>query len=164
MDQVHTEKWRKLPETIYSVSSSGRFRNDNNKYIKKQTPTKDGYLTVNIQGKTFQSHRLVAKCFLDNFSADMVVNHKDFDRQNNSSHNLDMCTIKENAEHSAKAGRYRRFGELNNNCKVSTDTILMINTYLISGLGCAEISRKTNICRRYINDIKLRRKRVLWKI
>jgi hypothetical protein len=163
MDQVHNEEWRKLPETIYSVSSNGQFRNDNNGYIKKQTPTKDGYLTVNIQGKTFQSHRLVAKCFLDDFSEKKVVNHKDFNRKNNAMYNLNMCTIKENAQHSAKVGRYRRFGELNNNCKVSTETVLMINTYLESGLNCAEISRKTDICRRYINDIKLKKKRVLWK-
>ena len=147
--------WKKLPNTIYSISSCGSIGNDIRNYIKKQTVTKDGYLTACIQGKTMQSHRLVARLFNENFSDNLVVNHIDFNRKNNDYRNLQMCTVKENVRHSSRVGRYTRKGELNNNCKYKNETVLMIRTYLETGLNCVEISKITNINRRYINGIKL---------
>src|SRR5690625_2774371 len=45
------------------------------------------------------AHRLVAECFLDNFSDELKVNHKDFDTKNNYVENLEMATMTENVGH-----------------------------------------------------------------
>lgn len=153
------EIWVEVPETNYLISNLGRLLNKKSNRFKKPTPTKDGYLTYGIctngKNKTTQAHRLVAKYFLDNFSENLVVNHIDFNRKNNRADNLQMCTVKENVNHSSKAGRYTHYGEKNNNCKYKNETILMIKTYLDLNLSCADVSRLTGINRRYINGVKL---------
>lgn len=154
----HQEVWLKLPGTIYSISNFGNIRNDNNNYIKSKYLTPDGYHTVGIGKRTKQVHRLVAKLFLDDYSEELVVNHKDFNRTNNHVSNLEMCTVKENAQYSASKGRYKRYGELNNNCKYDNAVILMIKTYLNLSMSCADIARITGLDRRYVNGIKLGRR------
>lgn len=153
-----------MPGTAYSVSSCGKFRNDNRNTIKKLTTDRHGYLTVNLHSKTYLAHRVVAKVWLDDFYDQCIVNHLDFDRKNNNAENLEITTIRGNAEHSAKAGRYTKTGESNNNCKVSNDEILTIWTYLNMGLNCTEISKTTGRPRKYINDVKLGKIRNIWKI
>lgn len=44
-------------------------------------------------------HRLVAETFLDTWNPDLVVNHKDGNKQNNAVENLEMVTCKENTHH-----------------------------------------------------------------
>ena len=44
-------------------------------------------------------HRIVAEAFLDTWNSDLVVNHKDGDKHNNSVDNLEMVTYKENTQH-----------------------------------------------------------------
>lgn len=148
-----------IPDTHYVIYSDGRLYSKFSKRFKKASDHKGGYLSYGIskngKNKTIQAHRLVAKYFLSDFSEDKVVNHIDFNRKNNNVSNLEMVTVKENARHSANAGRYTRYGESNNNCRYSDETILMLRTYLNMGFSCAEISRKTGINRRYINGIKL---------
>lgn len=155
----HSIEQIKIKDTNYIIFSDGRLYNYKTKKFKKATPTRDGYLTYGIfkngKNKTTQAHRLVAKHFLKDYSEHLVVNHIDFNRKNNNVQNLQMCTVKQNVNHSSKVGRYTRYGEKNNNCKYHDCVVLMLKTYLNSGLSCAEISRKTGIKRRYINGVKL---------
>ena len=44
-------------------------------------------------------HRIVAETFLDTWNPDLVVNHKDGNKHNNSVDNLEMVTCKENTQH-----------------------------------------------------------------
>jgi len=68
---------------------------------------KDGYIRVNVSyyenGKRIRKHkfvhRLVAEAFLENYSENLVINHKDCNKQNNNISNIEMCTIKENTIH-----------------------------------------------------------------
>ena len=73
---------------------------------------KDGYRRISVSynqdgiiiRKHKFVHRLVAEMFLENFSEDLVVNHKDCDKLNNNLYNLEMVTIKENTRHAIENG------------------------------------------------------------
>ena len=78
----------------------------------KQFPTRlDRYgyprLTYYLgQGKykTFVVHRLIAKQLIPNPNNYPQINHKDFNKQNNSIDNLEWCTISRNIKHAYDAG------------------------------------------------------------
>lgn len=55
--------------------------------------------------------------FLENDDPDhkLEVNHIDYDRTNNVYTNLEWCTHQENVAHSAKVGKYSRYGSDNPN-------------------------------------------------
>ena len=54
-----------------------------------------------VKRKNYYVHRLVAKAFIPNPLNKPEVNHKDYDRSNNSVSNLEWCTDKENTSYSA---------------------------------------------------------------
>lgn len=70
---------------------------------------KSGYLQVQLIDENRREfkyvHRLVADAFLPNPNNLPVINHLDFDVQNNNIDNLQWCTQEENVHHSIKAGR-----------------------------------------------------------
>ena len=49
---------------------------------------------------------MVVEAFIGEIPPGMAVNHKDFDKSNNTLENLEIVTYSENNKHSAKAGRY----------------------------------------------------------
>lgn len=72
----------------YYVSDDGCvFHND--KQLKPVKVGKAGYLTVNINGRRFMIHRLVAEAFLPNFDFSKQVHHKDMNVKNNKVSNLE---------------------------------------------------------------------------
>lgn len=111
------EVWRDVPgyDGKYKVSNFGnvllcRFSNNQVKdkpcrKPMKQTDNGHGYLAVGLtkdgKRKTVYVHRLVAEAFVENPGGMPVVNHIDFDRQNNRADNLEWCSQEENIRHSA---------------------------------------------------------------
>lgn len=93
----------------YQISNLGNFRCLNSIHknhrgiIKKGSLDSYGYYRVNLtkDGKNMcvKTHRLVAKYFLEDYSDDLPVNHKDLNKQNNRVDNLEMVTYKENTHH-----------------------------------------------------------------
>jgi hypothetical protein len=89
----------------YYVTTDGEVYNSSNHKMTKQVNV-DGYFVVNLykDGKYFHKRlcRLVAECYLEEYSEHLVVNHKDLDKQNDSVSNLEMVTAKQNHEHSIR--------------------------------------------------------------
>lgn len=119
------EIWRDVSgyEGIYQISNFGNIkrlsysiiRSNGNKQSwkeKKLNPTKDssGYYGIRsctkITGKreTLRIHRLVAEAFIPNPNNLPCVNHKDGNKLNNKTENLEWCTYKENINHAFSTG------------------------------------------------------------
>lgn len=97
----------------------------------KKTDRGNGYLCVNLSkdGKTriHSIHRLVAETFLEKIEGKTQVNHKDGNKYNNSVHNLEWCTCKENINHcDENLGRKRNFDGLKLGSIVTTKNNLNI--------------------------------------
>lgn len=120
------EIWRDIKEFegSYQVSNSGRIKSldrcvfDSTKYRKQFIKGKilnicdngNGYKQVHLlkNGKRYVKlvHRLVAEHFLETYSKELDVNHKDFNKANNNISNLEMVTRKENINYSFKNKRH----------------------------------------------------------
>lgn len=116
------EVWKQYPDYDFiEVSNLGRVRtkdryawgrNGSKRLIKgrvlKQWLSKKGYMYVNfkVNGKTVNLlvHRTVAITFLPNPNNYPEVNHKDNDRKNNSTSNLEWCSRKYNEEYKKNFG------------------------------------------------------------
>lgn len=108
------EEWKQYRDTNYEVSNLGRVRNKTTKKIKKQGYKYKGlrkndylrvYLYLNRKDKIVSVHRMVAECFLSDYSDNLEVNHKNSKRNDNRAENLDMVTKEGNYQHSIKYGK-----------------------------------------------------------
>lgn len=130
----------------YRIYSNGRIYSEFiNRYI---TPTEDSshYLQntlVDDDGnrRTMKTHRLVAIAFLPNPENLPDVNHKDFNRKNNSVNNLEWCTPEYNSQYTAKFN-------IDTNKKVymtlsplTEEMVLLIPTLLKYGFSIKLISK-----------------------
>lgn len=106
---MENEIWKDIPEYegLYQVSNLGRVKSLNYNRMGKEGFIKSslnpqGYctlvLTKNGKGKTRTVHQLVAEAFLNHKPCKYkaVINHKDFNRQNNSLENLEIVSVREN--------------------------------------------------------------------
>lgn len=127
-----TEEWKDIPgyERHYQASTYGRIKSvprivntgSASRKIKECILTPflcaSGYMSVNfVYGgrKQFLVHRLIALTFLGQIDGKRYVNHKDFNRQNNSVVNLEWCNVQENIDHSC-------IGERNGRLVLNTET------------------------------------------
>ncbi len=133
------EIWKEVKEyeELYEISNTGKLRSKDRAILKRNGVTQyrngilialntnsDGYLQGKLckegKTKTVKIHRLVAEHFLPNPNNLPEVNHKDYDRTNNNVNNLEWSSHKENIQHSAKVGHYKRYGSNNSNYKNTT--------------------------------------------
>ncbi len=115
MENIEIWKDVKSYEGIYQVSDLGRIKSLERKVsngmgfrivkerILKQKPNKKlGYYCVNMYKDTISEtnmvHKLVAIAFLNHIPCgyDLVINHKDLNKLNNYSVNLEIITMREN--------------------------------------------------------------------
>lgn len=92
----------------YSVSNTGKVRNDISRKLKAPVKTGKGYQGVDLykDGKRskLRIHRLVGKAFIDNPEDKPYINHKDGNKSNNVVGNLEWATCSENMKHAFKTG------------------------------------------------------------
>ena len=92
----------------YEISNLGNIRNRRTGRVLRPRPNfKGGYGRVNIGGRDYYVHRLVAGNFFDIDEERMSmldVNHIDGDPTNNFIGNLEWCTRSENIKHAYSAG------------------------------------------------------------
>lgn len=137
----------------YSISRNGFVRNDKTGRILKASPNMDGYLLVTLfepgNKKTAYLHQLVSLYFIGACPDGMEVNHKDFDRQNNNSENLEYLTPSENVLHSL--GNYER-GEKRYNSKIKNSQISEIKV-LSKSMSLRAIARIFKVDKNVISRI-----------
>ena len=103
-------------EGLYQVSNLGNIksvsrvincRNGTSKTVNEHlvSPGNNGngylfvYLWKNNKSKRFYVHRLVAKYFINNPNNYNKINHKDFNKKNNTIYNLEWCNDNQNMAH-----------------------------------------------------------------
>lgn len=104
------ETWREISgfEGHYMISNFGRIKSSIRKYKRSEILMKllvhtNDYQVVWLRKgkihKKFFVHRLVAHHFLSKEEHQTEVNHKDKNRLNNTIHNLEWVTSRENIDH-----------------------------------------------------------------
>jgi hypothetical protein len=96
------------------------FITDKNDFMKLRQ-RRDGYIDVQMFGKMFLVHRIVAKYFMHDSS--LEVNHKDGDKKNNNIKNLEYVTRSQNIRHSIDVigNNHAQKGLLSPNAKLTSE-------------------------------------------
>ena len=168
------EIWRDITgyEGIYQVSNLGRVRSLDRKvwnYIKRGRILKahnngHGYYNVSLHNndkveKHVYVHILVAKTFIPNPNNYTEVNHKDFNKTNNSVDNLEWVSHKQNIIHFRKSKLNKQIEKkkhayfANKTYKFIYDNKTTILYLFDNGYTISQISQKTNIGRDSISSI-----------
>ena len=133
IEDLPNEKWKPVVglEEFYHVSNLGRVKSiqgksrKNDKILTQSPNVKDGtgYLQVSFRrglDKMYRVcvHRLVAEAFIYNDDPlnKRIVNHKDENRLDNESNNLEWCTQKYNIGYSFERHRKDRIAKLRTSC------------------------------------------------
>lgn len=100
-------------EGLYEVSDLGEIRSLRQNKILKGIPNSRGYLRVELCDENHKKtkafiHRVVAEAFCERPSWCCVVNHLDFNPQNNRADNLEWTTLLGNMRYSADRGRLNK--------------------------------------------------------
>ena len=96
MDEI----WKKIDNENYSISNLGKIRNDITGRFLKGTLHNKGYLQVNLDGKYYYIHRLIAIAFIPNPDNKLFVDHINNIRDDNRIENLRWATKTENNQNS----------------------------------------------------------------
>lgn len=105
------EIWKNIKnyESIYEISNLGRIKSLKKGIILKQFKNTNGYFQVelwkNKKGKKFLVHKLVAENFIPNKNNFSFINHKDENKENNCTNNLEWCTAKYNCNYGTRNSR-----------------------------------------------------------
>ena len=93
---------------LYRINDSGDILSVRKQKYLSQGKTEYGYAYVvlykNNVGSAFKVSRLVAKYFVENPNNYREVNHKDGNKLNNTSENLEWCTRSHNTKHAWDLG------------------------------------------------------------
>lgn len=140
----------------YEVSDTGAVRNIKTKREIKQFVGKDGYLRLQIAGKTRTVHRVVATAFIPVEVGKDFINHKDGNKQNNNANNLEWCTRSENLKHAYRLGLKNSCGTKNGRCKLTEKDIIYIRANYIAGdkvFGGRALAAKFGVARQTITAV-----------
>jgi len=104
------EIWKTMKEhNNYEVSNFGKIRNKKTKRILKTSISNKGYerfiVYIEKKPRMFYVHRVVANNFIDNKNKFEQINHKDENKLNNKTENLEWCNNKYNSNYGTKIER-----------------------------------------------------------
>ena len=126
----------------------------------KQRLNEDGYLMITMgreKGKRSSKtvHRIVAELFVPNPNNLPEVNHKDYNRANPRSDNLEWVSHSDNIKYSSEAGRYSESSQGSNNGRsIVTETdVLKIRELYEGGVLRSEIAKVYGIGWSTVNHI-----------
>lgn len=153
-------EWKIIDGTdnIYSVSDTGLVRNNLTGKLRVLTLDRYGYPKLNlyVHGKALYRtvHRLVASAFIPNVDNKPQVNHKDDNKENNNSNNLEWATAKENVAQIYQHGRESdRNGPNSPVAKLTYDDAWNIRFYS-EGWSTSEIAALYNVDYEIVRKIR----------
>ncbi len=159
MADLDGEIWKRIFEfPDYEVSNLGRVKSHRNwksRILRSWTDAK-GYLYVELRDSLCQVYgkrisRLVAEAFIGPApTIGHQVNHKDGNKQNNQSTNLEWVTNSENIRHADRTGlrkkhgfgRYSAPGSLNAMSKLRAEDVLRIRQLAATGMPNLHIAKE----------------------
>ncbi len=155
--------WKQIRFYNYEVNINGEIRSTKTGKLLKPQRSWNGYrrvtLWVGYNRKGFMVHRIVAEAFLSNPEKLKEVNHKDFDKTNNSVDNLEWCSKQQNMDHAKNGKVLVSFkGEENNTSKLTNEEVEKIRQ--IKDRKLKSIAEEFNVCVRTI--VRIRQKES-WK-
>lgn len=140
----------------YRIDINGCVINSDSKKIKESNDR--GYLRIQLNGKNYYIHRLVAITFIDNVNNYLIVNHKDGNKLNNNVNNLEWCNSSYNSLHAFSEGlRKPCKGECVGTSKLTECEVIKIYN---SNKKYSEIMSEFNISRGTVSMIKNKK---IWK-
>lgn len=124
-----------------------------------RTRNQQGYYQVRLggkKGKTMVLHRILAECFVDNPHGYTIVNHKDGNKGNCSTSNLEWCTSSDNNKHAFEMGLKeitlkQRYLHYKNNLKWTDEDVAYWKELRESGLTLQEIADKSGAALSIVN-------------
>lgn len=105
------EIFKRIGETNYEVSNTGKIRNRNTMKELKLNIQSAGYAQIGLWdqeervSKRHMVHRLVAEAFIPNPENLPQINHKDENKLNNNVENLEWCTHEYNMDYGTRGKR-----------------------------------------------------------
>lgn len=169
------ETWLPVPmkgySEIYEVSDRGRIRSKDQhvtyvngvKHLHKgrillPQKHKSGYRLVNLHlnkvMKTFLVHRIVAIAFVANPENLPQVNHKDFDKANNDTSNLEWVSAQQNTGHACENNRqFRPYGEHHSSSRLTQSQVDQIRELHGRGYSTYTLADMFGISRSHVQDV-----------
>lgn len=138
----------------YYINESGEVFSKRTGKIKKMKlhTTQKGYKEVELYGKTYKVHRLVAKTYIPNPNNLPQVNHKNGNKQDNSVDNLEWCDNSYNQKHAWENGLHKPHKPKN---RVLTDKLAeqIRFEYKTTKISHRELANKYNVSKTTIGDL-----------
>lgn len=138
----------------YQISDLGRIRSVR---IRSLFLRKDGYLDIKIGNSIGAKlvHRLVAENFCEKEEGKDYVNHKDGNKKNNCSKNLEWCSASENTNHAIDTGLMKKQkGQTNYNAKLNDLQVRIIRKLCLENFTQQEIAKIFNVNQALVSSIK----------
>ena len=165
------ETWIPILDGNYQISNLGSLKRLTLWYNANRISTgpkpwlsHNGYLRVTLflRGTRlrFFLHNIVAENFLGPKPKGLTVNHKDGDKLNNTSANLEYVTHLENMRH-ASLNRLCASGELHGMAKLKTEDVLEIRRLAALGTKRSQLSEQFKIEISHIGEL-VRRESWAW--
>lgn len=150
---------KRYKETKYLVTDNGRVFSELSNAFLQPIERPNGYLVVDIHGESIPVHRLVALVYIPNPGNKPYVNHKNFDKADNTVENLEWVTPKENSEHAQQAGKYN-MGEKVNTAVLTERTAIEAAQLLREGYSTAKVAEIFGVTHSTVTKL---RKGQTWK-
>lgn len=162
-EELENESWKAIQgyEGYYSVSDLGRIRRDCNGTctwsgrIIKPKFEKTGYarvsLSINNNRRSITIHCAVAVAFLGPRPIGMEVNHKDGDKKNNRSRNLEYVSGAGNMQHALSLGLMANDAEHGRRVKATTPRG---ESHYAATAQRIKVNGHTRICKLTIHDVE----------
>lgn len=143
---------RRLPYFYTAVRDGGEVTWDlGEKLLGGSKLSKKGYRRVNLEGKVYFVHRLVASAFIPNPKNLPQINHIDGDKLNNRVDNLGWVSNQENRNHAVTNGLHPC--RENGNCKLSVKDVVEIKRLHKIGVLQKDIASRFNVVQQTISKV-----------